>query len=483
MTRPSPTAAIVGSGVIGGGWAARFVLHGWDVRIVDPGVDVERQVNEILDNARRSLPALYDVPLPEEGELRWCDSIAAAVETADWIQESVPERLDAKHAAIRAIRAASPRDAIVASSTSGFRPSELSPDGDGALVVAHPYNPVYLLPLVELVPHAKTDAVVVERAAALLSSVGMKPVILKKEIEAHVGDRLLESLWREALWLVKDDYATTAEIDDIIRFSFGIRWAQMGLFETYRVAGGEAGMKHFIAQFAPALGWPWSRLTDVPELDEELTEKIAAQSDEQSGRFSIRELEGKRDANLVALMRALKGRRWGVGEFLNRLDKDLAPRQGDVSEPMVSFEVVAPSSAGDQDGFIHDAEYRRVVDRALREVLIAVGCDGEYERTGYGFSLIEGTIRRMGDARVGETLRVESRSVERVDQKLHVVFEVVGGGRVIAVDERRLGLVALATRDVAELPDSLRTTLDAAVRRHRQAKRAADGDASRPIDG
>ncbi len=472
MTNSSRTVAIIGAGVIGGGWAARFLLHGWDVRIFDPGADVERQADEILDNARRSLPGLYDVPLPDEGELSWCDSIASAVEAADWIQESVPERLDAKHAAIRAIHAASRPDAILASSTSGFRPSELSPAGDDVpLVVAHPYNPVYLLPLVELVPHAKTATAVVERAEILLSSVGMKSVRLKKEIDAHIGDRLLESLWREALWLVKDDYATTAEIDDIIRFSFGIRWAQMGLFETYRIAGGEAGMKHFIAQFAPALGWPWSRLTDVPELDDDLTEKIAAQSDEQSGRYSIRELEGKRDANLVALMRALKGQRWGVGEFLNRFDRNLAQSETDVVEPIVSFEVVAPSSWCDPHGFVLETAYRHLVDQALDKFLTTVGCDDDYQRTGFGFWVTDTTIRRTDDARVGKTLRVVSRAIERVDQKIHVVCEIVVGARVIATDERSLAHVHLATREIAELPDTLRLTLDAAVRRHRRLPR------------
>lgn len=332
MTGARKSVAIIGGGVIGGGWAARFLLHGWDVRLFDPGADVERQVKEILANARRSLPDLYDTPMPDEGVLSWCSSVAEAVDSADWIQESVPERLAAKHAALGEICAAAPPGAIVASSTSGFKPSELA-IGDrpqnARIVVAHPYNPVYLLPLVELVPHALTASNVVAEAQSTLESIGMKPVLVRKEIEAHIGDRLLEALWREALWLVKDGYATTAEIDDVIRFSFGLRWAQMGLFETYRIAGGEAGMKHFIAQFAPALGWPWSRLTDVPELDDELIEKIAAQSDEQSGRYSIRELETQRDANLVALMRALKDQHWGVGEFLNDLQNSGEPTGSD----------------------------------------------------------------------------------------------------------------------------------------------------------
>ncbi len=138
-----------------------------------------------------------------------------------------------------------------------------------------------------------------------LTSLHMQPIQIKKEIDAHVADRLLEAVWREALWLIKDGVATTEEIDNLIRHGFGLRWAQMGLFETYRIAGGDAGMRHFIEQFGPALKWPWSRLTDVPELDNALVNTIVAQSDAQSGHVSIAQLEEQRDTNLVAIMQAL----------------------------------------------------------------------------------------------------------------------------------------------------------------------------------
>src|SRR5690606_22159599 len=132
------------------------------------------------------------------------------------------------------------------------------------------------------------------------------------------GDRLLESMWREALWLIKDDITTVKELDDVMRYGFGLRWAQMGMFEIYRVAGGEAGMRHFMAQFGPCLKWPWTKYTDVVDLDDALVDKIARQSDEQAAGRSIRELERIRDDNLVAIMQALKGwnggEGWGAGE-------------------------------------------------------------------------------------------------------------------------------------------------------------------------
>ena len=339
MTRHDslPPVAVIGAGVVGAGWAARFLLHGREVRVFDPSTAATARLDAVLAAARRSLPMLAEVAMPHEGALHITGSVAEAVDGAVWVQESAPERLDAKHALVAEIERHCPNDAIVASSTSGFRPSALA---EGAtrperVIVAHPFNPVYLLPLVELVGDERTVA----RAAALLERVGMYPLPLRREIDAHLADRFLEAVWREALWLVRDDVATTAEIDEAIRMGFGLRWAQMGLFETYRVAGGEAGMAHFIAQFGPALGWPWTRLTDVPELDEALVAKIAAQSDAQSDGCSIAELERRRDDNLVAILRALKGRDQGAGTVLNRHDARLR-----------AFAAGDDSASGESDG-------------------------------------------------------------------------------------------------------------------------------------
>ena len=120
----------------------------------------------------------------------------------------------------------------------------------------------------------------------------------------------MEAAWRECLWLVKDGVADTGEIDDAIRYGFGLRWAQMGIFETFRIAGGDAGMRHFLSQFGPCLKWPWTKLTDVPELNEALSDKISQQSDDQSGRYSVRELERIRDDNLIAVLQSLKAKKW-----------------------------------------------------------------------------------------------------------------------------------------------------------------------------
>ena len=315
-----PTAAIIGGGVIGSAWASRFLLNGWHVQFHDPAPNAEAALNIVLDKARRWVPEVYD-RLPEEGALTLCGGIADAVTSADWVQESTPERLEIKQAVLAEIQVSCAAEAIVASSTSGFMPSELQAGSarPEQILVAHPYNPVYLLPIVEVVPSAAVPKETVQRAEALLRDIGMKPITLRAEIPAHVGDRLLEAVWREALWLIKDGVATTEQIDDIMTHGFGLRWAQKGLFETYRTAGGEAGMKHFLEQFGPCLQWPWTKLTDVPDLDEELIDRIVDQSDAQAAGRSVSELEDERDANLVAMLKALRKEDTAAGAFLNRL--------------------------------------------------------------------------------------------------------------------------------------------------------------------
>ncbi len=169
----SKIAAIIGGGVIGGGWAARFVLNGWDVQVFDPDPQAERKIGEVMANARRSLPGLTDLALPPEGSVMFCATIAEAVAGADWIQESVPERLDVKHATFAEIQSACAQNAVIGSSTSGFKPSELQQGAarPGQIMVAHPFNPVYLLPLVELVA-TNVDEALVDRAKTVLFSWG-----------------------------------------------------------------------------------------------------------------------------------------------------------------------------------------------------------------------------------------------------------------------------------------------------------------------
>ena len=338
MSADIERAACIGGGVIGGGWAARFVLNGIDVSVFDPDPETARKVGEVLDNAERAFARLFGDARPARGELRVVASIAEAVDGAGFIQESVPERLDLKRAVLAEVDAAAHPDTVIASSTSGLLPSDMQRDltHPGRMLVGHPFNPVYLLPLVEVVGGRATDAAAVERAGAVYESIGMKSVVVRKEIDAFIGDRLQEALWREALWLVHDGIATVEEIDDVIRYSFGLRWAQMGVFQVYRVAGGEAGMRHFMEQFGPCLKWPWTKLTDVPDLDDALVDRIAGQSDAQARGLSIREQERIRDDNLIGIMEALERTGesgWGAGGLLRNARRTMRDLVSDRDRP------------------------------------------------------------------------------------------------------------------------------------------------------
>ncbi|MGI9031106.1 MAG: TauD/TfdA family dioxygenase [Ilumatobacteraceae bacterium] len=319
---------LLGGGVIGAGWAARFLLHGVDVRLFDPQPDAHRIVEAAVADARRAYGALFTAALPVEGELDVVATVDDAVDGVDFVQESAPERLELKRSVLgRADAVADPR-VVIASSTSGLRPSALR-EGMAhphRLVVGHPFNPVYLLPLVEVCGGDPAAGTAVERATEIYRSVGMFPLVLGTETDGFVADRLMEALWREALWLVHDGVATTGQIDDAVRYGAGLRWSAMGTFLTYRLAGGEAGMRHFLAQFGPALQWPWTKLTDVPALDDALIDRVVDQSDAQAAGMSIRELTTRRDDCLVAVLQGLQAVGWGAGQVVTDHDRALAAR-------------------------------------------------------------------------------------------------------------------------------------------------------------
>ena len=470
-------AAMIGGGVIGGGWAARFLLNGWDVRVFDPDPEAERKIGEVLDNARRSMPGLSDAALPPEGVLSFHASMIEAVQGADWIQESVPERLEIKHKVFAELQAACAPDAVIGSSTSGFKPSELQ-DGaarPGQIVVAHPFNPVYLLPLIELVPTAANSTEFLDRAKATLTGLGLYPLHVRKEIDAHIADRFLEAVWREALWLVKDGIATTEEIDNAIRYGFGIRWAQMGLFETYRVAGGEAGMKHFMAQFGPCLQWPWTKLMDVPEFTDELVDLIADQSDLQSGAYSIRELERIRDNNLVSMMRALKAQDYGAGALLNAHDALLLQhgpvpatlaQVTDYSAPLVTLAQAVPLDWLDYNGHMNEARYLEAFSRATDHFMKLIGCDAAYIASGGSFFTAETHIRHLDEAPPGAPIQVTTRVIEGAGKKMHLWHEMMHEGSLLATGEQMLLHVSLDTRRPAPMPDDMQEILARFVAGH-----------------
>ena len=483
------TAAIIGGGVIGGGWAARFLLAGWDVRIFDPDPEAKRKIGEVLDNARRSAPGLSDAALPAEGALSFHDTMSAAVAGAAWIQESVPERLELKQKVYQTLQEHCDAEAIIGSSTSGFKPSELQgcASRPEQIVVTHPFNPVYLLPLAELVTTDKNPMGMIERAKEIITEIGMFPLHLKKEIDAHIADRFLEAVWREALWLINDGIATTEEIDNAIRYGFGIRWAQMGLFETYRVAGGEAGMKHFIEQFGPCLAWPWTKLMDVPELTDELVDAIADQSDAQSGTYSIRELERIRDNNLVSMMRALKAQDWGAGALLNTRDADLleagrVPRKAaeitDLSLPVLTVERAVPLDWTDYNGHMNEARYLQAFGDATDRFMEVIGCDADYIATGGSYFTAETHIRHLDEVHAGARIQIKTQVILGAGKKMHLWHEMFEGDRLLATGEHMLIHVSLETRKPSNPAPHITAALDSIASAHAALERPDGAGAS-----
>ncbi|WP_158737139.1 L-carnitine dehydrogenase [Alteribacillus sp. YIM 98480] len=302
-TQKQQTVAVVGTGVIGAGWITRFLAQGFNVIATDPADGAEAQMRKKVKHAwpymeQRGLAAGASVE-----RLSFTHNLKEAVQNVCLIQENVPEREELKRKVLAEIDKHADTDAIIASSTSGITPSVLQQDCSHPerVIVAHPFHPVYLLPLVEIVGGTATSQESISQAEAIYNKVEMKPLRIEREIEGHVADRLMEALWREALHLVNDGVATTEEVDAAITYGAGLRWAQMGPFLTFHLAGGEEGMRHMLHQFGPALKLPWTKL-EAPELTDELKERVIEGCETSAGNHSVEELEAKRNEFLVRLL-------------------------------------------------------------------------------------------------------------------------------------------------------------------------------------
>lgn len=294
---------LVGTGVIGYGWAARCLGAGLDVIATDPAPGAEERLRDGVESA---WPALERVGLSEgasKDRLSFTADLAEAVSEADFIQESVPEREDLKQELLARVDAVASPGAIIASSTSGFLPTRLQSECQRPerVVVGHPFNPVYLLPLVEVVGGERTSAETLRRSMDFYRAIGMRPLHVRKEIEGHLSDRLQEALWRENLHLVAEGVATPGELDEAIVYGPGLRWALMGVNLTFHMAGGDEGMAHMLEQFGPALELPWCKLK-APELTDDLIGRMVEGTAEQAAGRSAAELVHRRDEFLIRLL-------------------------------------------------------------------------------------------------------------------------------------------------------------------------------------
>jgi carnitine 3-dehydrogenase len=294
---------LVGAGVIGGGWALHYLRMGLDVDIYDPGPRAVQGVASMLTEIWPLMERIGVRAGASPDRVTFHADIAAAVADADIVQESTPEDSQAKRAVIAEIDRAARPDVIIASSTSGFAMTMLQADcrNPERCVVGHPFNPPYLIPLVEVVGGECTDPAAVDWLAAFYANVGKRPLRLTRELPGFVGNRLQEAMWREALHMVAAGEASVEEIDEAIAYGPGLRWAQMGPCLTFHLAGGSGGMEYMLDHFGAALLEPWTRL-QAPPLTAELRERMVDGCLREAGGRSVAELERLRDEFLAELL-------------------------------------------------------------------------------------------------------------------------------------------------------------------------------------
>ncbi|MCA0418874.1 MAG: 3-hydroxyacyl-CoA dehydrogenase [Proteobacteria bacterium] len=293
--------AIIGAGLIGSSWAALAMGHGLNVTAYDPAPGAEERFRHAVDRARAQLAELG---LANTGQYQFTDDLDVALQGVDFVQENGPENEAAKRGLLARLDASLPSEVIIASSTSALLRSAIVADcrDKRRVIVAHPFNPPHLVPLVEIVGE---DEAVVSRAAAFYRSLDRRPVILQREMPGHVANRLASALYREAVHLVEQGVASVAEIDAALCNGPGLRWALMGPHMTYHLGGGEGGIAGYLAHLGPSQVRRWQSL-GTPSLDEDVQHKIIEGVAEEAAGRTIAQLEKRRDEGLLALLRARK---------------------------------------------------------------------------------------------------------------------------------------------------------------------------------
>ena len=306
---------LVGGGVIGTGWSIRCLAHGLDVSVTDPAPGAEEHLR---DAVTRAWPIMEEAGLAKgasQDRLDFVSTIEQAVSGADFVQENVPEREDVKIDVLREIGEHAPGNAIIASSSSGLLPSRIQAEtaAPERVIIGHPFSPLYILPLVEIVGGTKTSEEAVRTAAGVYRRIGMRPLHVRNEIEAYISDRLQQAIWYEALHLINDGIATIPEVDAAITGGPGLRWAFMGTAMAWHVASGEGGMRATMAHFGPAMELPWTKLVP-PKLTDELNRRVVEGCDEETGDRDWRELQRRRDICLLKIQEVINEHWYPPGE-------------------------------------------------------------------------------------------------------------------------------------------------------------------------
>ena len=483
--RKVKTLGLLGTGVIGGGWAARAMHFGIDVIAADVKPEMEEWIRGAVQNAEPALARLTFAPLPPKGRLSFTTDVREMAKASDFIQENIPEQLPLKQRMLAEVSRHTGADVIIASSTSGLTPTDLQRDmlGPERFCVAHPFNPVYLLPLVELVPGAKTAPATIEAAAEFFTHIGMHALRVRREVPGHLTDRLQEAMWREILHMVNEDVATTGELDESIIYGPGLRWAAMGMNLIYHLAGGETGMRHMLHQFGPALKWPWTKL-EAPELTEELIDRMVTGTQEQAAGRSIRELERLRDNYLVAIQQVLRQFDIGAGSTLRKLEERLYREAG--SKPVADghlprYETTVRPEWVDYNGHMSDFWYGHVFGEAMDSLYRQVGIDDAFRNGGRMFYTVESHVKHLGEAKVSEPLYATTQVLALDDKRLHVFHRLYRkrDDALIATGEQMHLFVDTGKAKATAIDPALRAKLEPISKAH--AELPVPPEAGKPI--
>ena len=299
--------AVIGTGVIGAGWIIRCLAHNKIVYAFDKDLTLKKK---LLAEIKRTWPyvkKLFNKKKLNFKNFKYFTSIQETLKDADFIQECATENYVLKTKLMKIIGNYAKSNAIISSSSSGLLPTRIysqciKPE---RAMIGHPFNPVYLLPAVEIVPGKKTAKKYLNKANQFYKSISMNPIIVKHELPGYLSDRLQEALWREGLHIINEGHATTEDLDRAIEDGPGLRWSLMGTFLTFHLAGGKSGMKHMLEQFGPALKLPWTKLK-APKLSNKLINRLVLGTKKQSKGRSVSKISNIRDEYLVKLQQLRK---------------------------------------------------------------------------------------------------------------------------------------------------------------------------------
>ena len=299
--------AVIGTGVIGAGWIIRCLAHNKIVYAFDKDLKLKKNLVKEIKRTWPFVKKLFNKKTLNLKNFKYFTSIEDTLKDADFIQECATENYSLKTKLMSSISKYSKKNAIIASSSSGLLPSRIFSKckyPERALI-GHPFNPVYLLPAVEIVPGKKTSKKFINQAKKFYQSISMNPIMIKKELPGYLSDRLQEALWREGLHIINEGYATTKDLDRAIEEGPGLRWSLMGTFLTFHLAGGKSGMKHMLEQFGPALKLPWTKLK-APNLSRKLINRLVEGTKKQSKGKTVEKISNIRDEYLVELQKLRK---------------------------------------------------------------------------------------------------------------------------------------------------------------------------------